>query len=185
VAADSIRVAWSTPLDGRTDVITPRSHALAVDGGGWSPTTWTAEPNDLNGGAFFGLDRFTGKEVWRHVGPSDRYGARDVFKVVDGVAYLASNDTYAYAFDPETGRIHWKHDLRASASSSGVCGNYMFAAGSLHMLNRSSGQQEAVLFLDRDGFVQSDDFVVSRLLSHGGRVYFVSYKAVYAVECTL
>ena len=141
--------------------------------------------NDLNGGAFMGLDRFTGKEIWRHVGPSSRYGAWDVFKVVDGVAYLASGDTHAYAFDPETGQIRWMHDLRASANSSAVCGNYMFAAaGSLHMLNRSDGAQEATLFLDRDGFVQPDAFVVSRLLSHGERVYFVGHKAVYAVECS-
>ncbi|HEY0024785.1 MAG TPA: PQQ-binding-like beta-propeller repeat protein [Longimicrobium sp.] len=141
--------------------------------------------NDLNGGAFFGLDRFTAKEVWRRVGPANRLGAWDVFKVVDGIAYLASNDTYAYAFDPETGQIHWKHDMRASANSSAVCGNYMFAAaGSLHMFNRSSGKQEAALFLDEWGYVQPDAFVVSRLLSHGARVYFVGYKAVYAVECS-
>ncbi|HEY7766576.1 PQQ-binding-like beta-propeller repeat protein [Longimicrobium sp.] len=141
--------------------------------------------NDLNGGAFFGVDRFTGKEVWRHIGRADLLGAWDVFQVADGVAYLASGDTYAYAFDPETGKIHWKHDLRASANSSAVCGNYVFAAaGSLHMLNRSTGKQEAALFLDEWGYVQSNDFVVSRLLSHGGRVYFVGNNAVYAVECS-
>lgn len=142
--------------------------------------------NDLNGGAFFGLDRFTGKEKWRRVGPADLLGAWDVFKVVDGVAYLASNDTRVYAFDPETGGMHWTHRLKGSANSSAVCGSYVFAAmGSLHMLNRSDGKQAAALFLDREGFVQPDAFVVSRLLAHGGRVYFVGYKAVYAVECTL
>lgn len=140
--------------------------------------------NDLNGGAFIGVDRFTGQEVWRHVGPRDRFGARDVFKVVDGVAYLASNDTRAYAFDPRTGRVHWEHDIRASASSSAVCGDSVLAAaGSLHLLRRSDGEERANLFLDIDGMVQPDEFVVSRLLSHRGRVYFVGYKYVYAVEC--
>jgi outer membrane protein assembly factor BamB len=142
--------------------------------------------SDLNGGAFFALDRFTGNEVWRHVGPSDRYGARDVFKVVDGVAYLASNDTRFYAFDPQTGAIRWTWDIKASASSSAVCGDYAFAAaGSLHMIGRSDGKEKAALFLDREGFVQPDAFVVSRLLAHGSRVYFVGRNAVYAVECSL
>lgn len=108
--------------------------------------------NDLNGGAFFAVDRFTGKEAWRFVGPSNRLGAWDVFKVADGVAYLASNDTRVYALDPETGRIHWTHDLKASANSSAVCGDYVFAAaGSLHMLARADGRQKAALFLDEWG----------------------------------
>ncbi|HEX6368112.1 MAG TPA: PQQ-binding-like beta-propeller repeat protein [Longimicrobium sp.] len=141
--------------------------------------------NDLNGGAFIGVDRFTGREVWRHVGAGDRFGARDVAKVADGVAYLASNDTRTYAFDPESGRIRWEKDIRASASSSAICGDSVLAAaGSLHMLRRSDGEQKATLFLDREGFVLPDEFVVSRLLSHRGRVYFVGYKAVYAVECS-
>jgi outer membrane protein assembly factor BamB len=142
--------------------------------------------NDLVGGAFLGLDRLTGKEVWRRTGPPDLLGAWDVFKVVDGVAYLASNDTRVYAFDPQTGHVHWTHKLKGSASSSAVCGDNVFAAaGSLHMLSRADGTQKAALFLDREGFVQPDAFVVSRLLGHGSRVYFVGRNAVYAVECSL
>ncbi|MBW3570673.1 MAG: PQQ-like beta-propeller repeat protein [Gemmatimonadetes bacterium] len=142
--------------------------------------------NDLNGGAFMGVDRFTGQEVWRHVGPADRFGARDVFKVADGVAYLASNDTRLYAFDPETGRKHWTAGLGGSASSSAVCGDYVFAAaGSLQMFDRATGKRRAALFMDSDGFVEPGSHVVSRLLSHGGRVYFLAYKGVYAVECSL
>lgn len=142
--------------------------------------------NDLNGGAFMGVDRFSGHEIWRHVGPADRLGAWDVFKVADGVAYLASNDTRVYAFDPQTGRKHWTANIGASASSSAVCGDYVFAdAGSLHMLDRRTGKQKATLFLDEEGFVQPDAFVVSRLLAYGGRVYFVGWHSVYAVECSL
>jgi outer membrane protein assembly factor BamB len=141
--------------------------------------------NDLNGGAFLGIDRFTGKEVWRHVGPAGLFGAWDEFKVADGIAYVASNDTRVYAFDPETGRIHWTHRLKGSANSSAVCGEHIFAAaGSLHMLSRADGKQKSVLFQDREGFVQPDAFVVSRLLAHGNRVYFVGHNAVYAVECS-
>lgn len=140
--------------------------------------------NDLNGGAFIGLDRFTGQEVWRRVGPADRFGARDAFSVADGVAYVASLDTRVYALEPATGNVLWQTSPGGSASSSAVCGGSVFAAaGSLHQLRRSDGAEAASLFLDEWGFVQPDEFVVSRLLAHGGRVYFVAYRHVYAVEC--
>lgn len=140
--------------------------------------------NDLNGGAILGIDRFTGKEVWRYVGPRDRLGAWDAFKVVDGTAYVASNDANVYALQPETGQLVWKTGLRGSASSSAVCGVHVFATmGSLHMLRRSDGREMATLFLDRDGFVRASQFVVSRLLAHGERVYFVGHDGVYAVRC--
>lgn len=139
--------------------------------------------NDLNGGAIIGIDRFTGRDVWRYVGPADLFGAWDIFSVADGVAYLASNDTHVYALDPETGHIHWKTQLKGSANSSAVCGDYVFAAaGSLHKLRRSDGKEVASLFLERDGTVGSE-WVRSRLLAHGDRVYFVGNKAVYAVSC--
>jgi outer membrane protein assembly factor BamB len=139
--------------------------------------------NDRRGGAMIGVDRFTAREVWRYVGPADRFGAWDDFKVADGVAYVASNDTYVYALDPETGRIHWKTQLKGSANSSAVCGDYVFAAdGSLHKLRRSDGKEVASLFLDRNGSV-GNEWVRSRLLAHGNRVYFVGNRAVYAVSC--
>jgi outer membrane protein assembly factor BamB len=139
--------------------------------------------NDRRGGAIIGVDRFTGREVWRYTGPADRYGAWDDFKVVDGVAYVASGDTFVYALDPETGRIHWRHSMGGSANSSAVCGEYLFAtAGSLHMLRRSDGQLKARLFVAWDGTV-GDEWVRSRLLAHGDRVYFVGNKAVYSVRC--
>lgn len=139
--------------------------------------------NDYRGGAIIGLDRFTGEEVWRYIGPLDRYGARDFFEVVDGVAYVASGDTHVYAFDPETGEIHWRTPLGASAGSSTVCGDYLFVdVGSLHMLRRSDGQEIANLFLDWDGTV-GEEWVSSRLLSHEGRVYFAGNEAAYAVGC--
>jgi hypothetical protein len=52
------------------------------------------------------------------------------------------------------------------------------------MLSRADGKQKSVLFQDREGFVQPDAFVVSRLLATGNRVYFVGHNAVYAVECS-
>lgn len=141
--------------------------------------------NDLNGGAMIGVDRFTGREVWRRIGPLDRLGAWDTFKVVDGTAYVASNDTFLYALDPETGRIIWKTGVDASASSSAVCGDKVFAgARGLHMASRADGRILATLFLDAQGSLGSS-YITSRLHSHGGRVYFVGNDAVYAVSCDL
>lgn len=139
--------------------------------------------NDLNGGAMIGLDRFTGQEVWRKTGPRDRRGAWDSFKVVDGVGYVASNDTHLYSLDPESGRIIWQTGIGASASSSAVCGDKVFTdAYGLHMVRRSDGQVLATLFLDENGSVGSS-YVISRLQARGGRVYFVGNDAVYAVTC--
>ena len=139
--------------------------------------------NDLNGGAMIGVDRVTGQEVWRRVGPRGHLGAWDTFKIVDGVAYVASNDTHLYALDPETGRINWQTPLKASASSSAVCGDKVFAdAYGLHMANRTNGRVLATLFLDAQGSV-TGSYVKSRLLAQGNRVYFVGNDAVYAVKC--
>ncbi|NNC31923.1 PQQ-binding-like beta-propeller repeat protein [Longimicrobium terrae] len=139
--------------------------------------------NDLNGGAMIGVDRFTGREVWRRVGPLDRLGAWDTFKVVDGIAYVASNDTFLYALDPETGRIIWRTSVDASASSSAVCGDKVFAgARGLHMASRADGRILATLFLDAQGSLGSS-YITSRLHSQGSRVYFVGNDAVYAVSC--
>jgi outer membrane protein assembly factor BamB len=139
--------------------------------------------NDRRGGAFFGVDRFTGKEFWRYTGPSDRYGGADFFQIADGIAYLASLDAYAYAIDPETGRILWKTDVKGSAHSSAVCGDHLFVgAGVLYKLRRSDGKVEAIYFADEWGYV-GREFITSRLLAHEGRLYFVTNAAVYAVEC--
>ncbi|HEX8395648.1 MAG TPA: PQQ-binding-like beta-propeller repeat protein [Longimicrobium sp.] len=139
--------------------------------------------NDLNGSTMIGVDRFTGAEVWRRVTSSEYLGAWDTFKMVDGVAYVASNDTFLYAVDPETGRIIWQTPLKASASSSAVCGDKVFAgAFGLHMANRSDGKVVATLFLDAQGSV-TGGYVKSRLHAQGNRIYFVGSDAVYAVKC--
>jgi outer membrane protein assembly factor BamB len=139
--------------------------------------------SDLRGGAFFAVDRFTGQAVWRQVGDRSLMGPWDFAEVVDGVGYIASGDTYVYAFDPETGHIHWKRSLGGSANSSTVCGGHVFAtAGLLRRLRRSDGQITGNLFMEWDGTV-GNEWVRSRLLSHGNRVYFVGNKAVYAVSC--
>ncbi|HEX8395651.1 MAG TPA: PQQ-binding-like beta-propeller repeat protein [Longimicrobium sp.] len=139
--------------------------------------------NDLNGSAMIGVDRFTGVEVWRRVSSSGYLGAWDTFKVVDDVAYVASNDTYLYALDPESGRIKWQTPLQASASSSVVCGDKVFAgAYGLHRANRSDGKVTATLFLDAQGVV-TGSYVRSRLQTWANRVYFVGNDGVYAVKC--
>jgi outer membrane protein assembly factor BamB len=139
--------------------------------------------NDREGGAMIGIDRFTGQEEWRHIGRTDLFGSMDFFEVVEGVGYVASGDMNVYALDPPTGHLHWSTSLGASASSSTVCGDYVFATdGRLRMLQRADGSEVANLFVAWDGGV-ADEWVNSRLLSHDGRVYFAGNQAVYAVSC--
>jgi outer membrane protein assembly factor BamB len=139
--------------------------------------------NDLNGGAIIGVDRFTGQEVWRRSGALDYLGAWDTFKVVDGVAYVASNDTFLYALDPETGRVIWQTKLKASGSASAVCGDKVFAStGGLYMARKSDGKIIATLFFTEQGAL-GPSHVRARLHAQGNRVYFVGNDAVYAVSC--
>ncbi|MBB4634874.1 PQQ-binding-like beta-propeller repeat protein [Longimicrobium terrae] len=141
--------------------------------------------NDLNGGAMIGVDRFTGLEVWRRIGPLDRSGASDAFEIVDGIAYLASNDTFLYALDPETGRAIWQTSVEGSASSSAVCGDKVFAGvQGVYMASRADGRILATLFLDEAAGLKGIH-LVSRLHTWGNRVYFVATDAVYAVSCDL
>jgi outer membrane protein assembly factor BamB len=138
---------------------------------------------DLNGNSFFGLDRFTGKEVWRYTGAPDRFGPGGVIEVHGGTAYVASWDAFVYALDPQTGRIRWKADVRGSADAAAVCGEHVFvAARLLYKLRRSDGKIEAIHFADQWGYV-GNEWVRSRLLAYEGRLYFVTNQAVYAIEC--
>jgi outer membrane protein assembly factor BamB len=138
---------------------------------------------DLNGNRFFGLDRFTGKEVWSYKGAPGRFGPGQGIHVHEGVGYVASWDAFVYALDPETGRIHWKVGLPGSADTVTPCEDHIFVGfRGLYQLNRSTGKIEARLFLNREGFVENE-WIQSRLLAHGSHVYFVGNQAVYAVSC--
>lgn len=182
-----LKRGWMVALDRRTGRVLWRyaneRTGEAHDVGGAAVAGRMLLANDLNGGAMLGIDRLTGTEVWRRVGPADRFGAWDTFKVVDGIAYLASKDTHAYALDPQTGKPFWVSSLGASASSSAVCGDFVFiSSGGLLKLRRSDGREVASLFLNRDRNVENE-WVSTHLLSYGGRVYFAANTAVYAVEC--
>jgi outer membrane protein assembly factor BamB len=138
---------------------------------------------DLNGNSFFGLDRFTGQEIWRYTGARDRFGPGEGIEVQGDTGYIASWDAFVYALDPQTGRIHWKTDVRGSADAVAVCGEHVLvAARLLYKLRRSDGKIEAIHFADHWGYV-GNEWTESRLLAHEGRLYFVTNKAVHAVEC--
>ncbi|HYW08987.1 MAG TPA: PQQ-binding-like beta-propeller repeat protein, partial [Longimicrobium sp.] len=93
----------------------------------------------------------------------------------DGTAYYASEDTYVYAVDVETGAERWKRGNGASHFSFAVCGERVFANHmSLAILDRGSGK---VLYRSKDSDIFSEFAVMN------GRAFALSSRAIYAYDC--
>lgn len=147
-----------------------------------APTLWgrLLLASDELGNSFFAVDRFTGKEVWRHWGARDRFGPAQSPTVVEGVGYVGSHDLAIYAFDPQTGRIHWRTPVRASIRSFAVCKDLIFANhDGLVVLDRRSGRKVAERYGDSVEFLTSA-FAVA---ADQSRVYEIGNRYVYAFAC--
>lgn len=133
--------------------------------------------SDLFAGAFFAVDRFTGKEVWRITGPADRPGPAHAPIVVDQTAYVASNDFHVYAVDLESGRVLWKTSTGSSNHDFTVCGNRIFVGHlALTVLDRRTGK-----VIHRRA--HDTDFPTSGFTTWDDRVFFFGSKAAYAYIC--
>ncbi len=130
------------------------------------------------GSAFFAVDRFTGKEVWRVTGPLQYFGPNPAPVVIGDVAYVASNDTYVYAVDVATGAIRWKTRTGFANSAFAVCRNQIFVnyAG-LAVIDRHSGK---LLYKKFD----EEDFLTSGFAVHEDRVFVLGNRAAYAYRCS-
>ena len=134
--------------------------------------------SDIRGNSFFAVDRFTGKEVWRYTGAPGRFGPSESPEVVEGIGYVASNDQYVYAFEPEAGRILWKTQMPASMGSFAVCKDRIFVNYQyLGVLDRRTGKILARAYEDTSELFTSD-FAV-----HEDRVFIVGDKYIYAFKC--
>ncbi|CAN5633356.1 hypothetical protein BH23GEM3_BH23GEM3_11660 [soil metagenome] len=134
--------------------------------------------SDHFGNGFFSVDRFTGQEVWRVEGQPGFFGPDESPVVVEGIAYLASNDLQVYAFEPQTGRVLWKTRTEASNRAFAVCRNRIFTNDHfLAMLDRASGKILATKF------DSSAEFLTSGFAVHEDRVFVVGNKAAYAFRC--
>lgn len=131
--------------------------------------------SDHLSGAVFAVDRTTGNEVWRRIGPADRFGSLTSPVPVGNTAYHASMDAYVYALDVATGAQRWKTENSGGHLSFAVCGELLFANFmSLAILDRTSGRVQSRIGAP-DIF---SDFAVE-----GDRAFAVSDRAVYAYRC--
>ncbi|HEX8321778.1 PQQ-binding-like beta-propeller repeat protein [Longimicrobium sp.] len=131
--------------------------------------------SDHLSGAVFAVDRTTGIEVWRRIGPADRFGSLASPVPVGNTAYHASMDAYVYALDVATGALRWKTENSGGHLSFVLCGKLLFANFmSLAILDRTSGRVQS-----RIGVPEIfSDFAVE-----GNRAFAVSDRAVYAYRC--
>ena len=155
------------------------------DGTDWrtvmgSPAVWGTLllASDLKGNSFFAVDRFTGQEVWRVTGPRDKFGPNQAPLVVNGIAYVASNDTYVYAVDVQTGRQVWKTKTPASNRSFTVCGDRIFVTWlGLSVLDRRTGR---TLYQQDE---EATEYPTSGFAVDGDRVFVLGNRAAYAYRC--
>lgn len=127
--------------------------------------------------AYVGIDRFTGREVWRVPGVPFIAGAQEPPEVVGGVAYGTSGDGRTTSLDPATGAVKWQTPGLLGASWLGVCGsrilvNYL----AMGVLDRETGRLLATTYTGQEFPVT--DFVVV-----GNRAYVFTTKALVAFEC--
>jgi outer membrane protein assembly factor BamB len=134
--------------------------------------------SDLLGNAFFAVDRFTGREVWRVNGEPGHFGPQQAPVVVGGSAYVASNDTWAYAVDAQTGATLWKRKMPASNDAFAVCGNSMFVGWlGLSMLDLSTGR------VRYQTAQETGEFPTSGFATDGQRAFVLGNRAAYAYSC--
>lgn len=134
--------------------------------------------SDLKGNSFFAIDRFTGLEVWRVKGAPGRFGPGFSPLVVDGIVYVASNDTFVYAVDVHTGQVRWKTRTAASNRGFAVCGDRIFAGWlGLSVLDRHTGRE--IYRSDEE----STEYPTSGFVAHGDRVFMLGNRAAYAYRC--
>ncbi|MBW3572078.1 MAG: PQQ-binding-like beta-propeller repeat protein [Gemmatimonadetes bacterium] len=132
----------------------------------------------LKGNAFFAIDRFTGQEVWRVPGAPGFVGPHQAPMVVGNVAYLASNDTYVYAVEVQTGRVIWKTRTPASNHSFAVCGDRIFVTWlGLSVLDRRTGR---VLYQQDE---EATEYPTSGFAVYEDRVFVLGNRAAYAYRC--
>lgn len=134
--------------------------------------------SDLHGASFFAVDRFTGQEVWRVKGAPGYVGPHESPVAVGDVAYLASNDTYVYAVELQTGRVIWKTKTPASNHAFAVCGERIFVTWQgLSVLDRRTGR--TIYQSDEE----TDEWPQSGFAVHGNRVFVLGNRAAYAYRC--
>jgi outer membrane protein assembly factor BamB len=130
--------------------------------------------SDHLSGAVFAVDRFTGLEVWRRLGPVSYFGPLASPIPVDNTAYVASVDMNVYALDIETGAIRWKVKNPGGNLSFAVCGRDVYATYlGLSVLDRSSGKV----------IRRTESEIFGEAVAGDGTAFVYGNRALHAFTC--
>ena len=134
--------------------------------------------SDTDGRAFVGLDRATGRELWRTPTDARYLGPRPSPVVRHETAYGVSYDGYAYAVRVSDGHVLWRANIGASSSHLALCGGSLLAQSQgIAVVSLATGRLERVILDD------PDDFTTSGIVVAGRRAYSAGVRAVYAFRC--
>jgi outer membrane protein assembly factor BamB len=136
--------------------------------------------SNLYGGSIFAVNRFTAARAWVVPGLPTGFGPSHAASILGRVAYLGSNDGYAYALDVATGRVLWARGLGSSIESQAVCGGKLFLNDLLAIvaLDLANGRQVGAKAM-RD----PNDVFVTGFAVAGGRAIVASEFKVFAFRC--
>lgn len=124
------------------------------------------------------FSRTSRRKLWEVKTGTTAVGQRRAPTVVDGVAYVASGDTYVYALDPATGAVRWKTKGEESYTNQVMCGRYVVAEGfGADVYERSSGRKVGTLHDDISDPNRAAGIVAD------GRFYMVTTRTVRAYSC--
>jgi len=135
--------------------------------------------SDEAGSSFFAVDRFTGQEVWRVQADPGFFGPATSPVVVGNTVYVASNDTFIWAVDLQTGTLRWRTKSPGSYHGTAVCGGKVFGNNfAIDILDQVTGKLlRTVLTL------RGSEFPDSQFATDGERVYVTGTVAAYALAC--
>lgn len=132
---------------------------------------------DEHRNTFIGIDRFTGREVWRLPGILGITGAEEPPEVVGGIAYGTSGDGRVTALDPATGAVKWQTPGLVGAAWLGVCGSRILVNNlALGVLDRGDGRLLATAY-------KGQEFPVTDFVVVGSRAYVFTTQALVAFDC--
>ena len=144
----------------------------AADG----PTVYVGTSSTSAPSALHAVDATTGEQEWTFTEPSDYVGSPII---VDGTAYVGSDDSTLYAVDVATGEQVWEFtDPNSPIRSPTVIGGTVYIGSrdtNLYAVDAATGEQEWV-FTEPDHWVSTPTVV-------DGTVYIGSYDGnLYAVD---
>jgi outer membrane protein assembly factor BamB len=142
---------------------------------------------ELDDGRGKGKPNPNSRVIWKYGGPAPPGSDRDYLfgrtlatcAAHDGLAYACDLAGYAHCFDAKTGRLHWRHDLRAA-----VWSGPLWADGKVYVATEDGtvvifahGTEKKLL-----NTVDMDDVIRSAPVFANGTLYVMTERTLYAIR---